>query len=261
VNNLPSLIDTHAHLDDDRFSSDLGAVLQRASESGIQRILTIGIDLSTSRSAIELASKYPLLSAVVGIQPNHVAEASPTDWDEIVALSKHSTVVAIGETGLDRYWDRAPFDLQEEYFARHLELCRSCNLPVVIHCREAEADIVRTLRREYDRHGAIRGVMHSFTGDAPTASACLEMGLHISFAGMVTFKNNPTLREVAKAIPLDRILVETDSPYLSPMPHRGRRNEPSYVRHTAKCLAEVMDMTFEQFAIQTTENAKKLFRL
>lgn len=255
------LIDTHAHLDDRRFADDLPEVLTRARKAGLTRILSIGIDLSTSRAALELARHHDLLAAVVGIQPNSLAEMAPTDWDDVQRLAREPDVVAIGETGLDRYWDRAPFPLQEEYFARHLELVRELDKPVVIHCREAEADVVRMLREEYDRRGPIDGVMHSFTGDRDTALACLEMGLHISFAGMVTFKKNEELRAIAALVPADRILIETDSPYLAPEPKRGKRNEPAFVAHTAACLAGVRGVEVTQFAEQTTDNARRLFRL
>ena len=170
-------------------------------------------------------------------------------------------VVALGETGLDRYWDYTPFALQEDYFARHLDLARKHNLPVVIHCREAEADLVHMLRADYDRHGLVRGVMHSFTGDAETARACLAMGLYISFAGMVTYKNAQALRDVAKQVPADRLLVETDSPYLAPVPERGKRNEPAFVAHTAALLASVRGLEPAVVAEHTTRNARTLFGL
>jgi TatD DNase family protein len=255
------LIDTHAHLDDQRFADDLADVLRRAEVAGVERTLTIGIDAGTSRAAVELAEHYPLIRAVVGIQPNSLGEVAPGDWEAILNLAEHPGVVGIGETGLDRYWDRAPLPLQEKYFVRHLELCRRQARPVVIHCREAEADVVRVLRADFDHFGPVRGVMHSFTGDAATARACVDMGLHISFAGMVTFKNNQALRDVASTVPLDRLLVETDSPYLAPMPHRGKRNEPAFVKHTAECLAGVLAIPFEQMAAQTTCNARELFGL
>jgi TatD DNase family protein len=169
--------------------------------------------------------------------------------------------VAIGETGLDRYWDRAPFALQERYFGLHLGLGRQAQKPVVIHCREAEADVVRMLKAEFEQHGPIRGVMHSFTADESTAQQCVAIGLHISFAGMLTFKNNESLRKVARTVPLDRLLVETDSPYLAPTPFRGKRNEPAYVMHTAACLAQVFGMTLDAIGEQTTRNARTLFGL
>ncbi|MCE9530376.1 MAG: TatD family hydrolase [Planctomycetes bacterium] len=255
------LIDTHAHLDDDRFRDDLPAVLDRATAAGVSRILTIGVDADTSAAAVRLTEQYPVLAAVVGIQPNHVAEMKPGDWERVLEMVQNPRVVAVGETGLDRYWDRAPFPLQEEFFDRHLQLARERNLPVVIHCREAEADVVRMLRAAFERHGPIAAVMHSFCGDSATAQACLAMGLHISFAGMLTFKNNDSLRQVAATIPLDRVLVETDSPYLTPMPFRGKRNEPAYVAHTAACLAGVFGISVEALAEKTTENARLLFKV
>jgi TatD DNase family protein len=170
-------------------------------------------------------------------------------------------VVGIGETGLDRHWHDTPFPQQEEYFARHLELSRRTHKPVIIHCREAEADVVRMLREDFDKNGAICGVMHSFTGTAETAAACLEMGLYLSFAGMLTYKNATALREVAAKLSLDRLLVETDSPYLSPVPLRGKRNEPANVAHTAAMLASVLGVDAETVREQTSANARRLFGL
>lgn len=253
------LIDTHAHLDDERFAADLPDVLARAAAAGVTHALTIGIDLPTSRNAVALAARFPQLRAVVGIQPNHVAEAGSGDWDEIVTLAETAAnVVAVGESGLDRYWDRAPFPLQEDYFNRHLALARRLNVPIVIHCREAEADVLRVLRAF---GGPVRGVMHSFSGDAAVALQCLELGLHISFAGMVTYKNADALREVAKVVPIDRLLVETDSPYLAPVPVRGKRNEPAFVRHTAELVANVRGESADVLCEATTRNARELFRL
>ncbi len=257
----PELIDTHAHLDDERFAADLPAVLGRAAAVGVVRIVTVATTAATSGICVALAARHFSLFATVGIQPNHVAEAAPGDWDEVVRLATAAKVVALGETGLDRHWDYAPFPQQEDYFARHLELARRLNLPVVIHCREAEADVVRMLRADHDRHGPVRGVMHSFTGAADTARACLEAGLYVSFAGMLTYKNAQALRDVAAAVPLDRLLVETDSPYLAPVPVRGQRNEPAHVTHTAACLAQVKGVTPAVLAEHTTRNARALFNL
>src|SRR5262249_13395039 len=169
VNGPPPLIDTHAHLDDDRFRDDLPAVLERAKAAGVCRVVTVATTAATSAVNVGLAARHAdILSATVGIQPNHVAEAGPGDWDEVVRLVTAPGVVALGETGLDRYWDRTPFPQQEDYFARHLDLARRHNLPVVIHCRDAEADVVRMLRQDFDQHGPVRGVMHSFTGTRET---------------------------------------------------------------------------------------------
>jgi TatD DNase family protein len=258
---IPAFIDTHAHLDDEKFRNDLPAVLDRAAAAGVQNIITIATTARDSGSCVALAGQYPAVFATVGIQPNNVAEAGPGDWEEVVRLASRPRVVAVGETGLDRYWKYAPFPQQEDYFARHLQLARQQQLPVVIHCREAEADVVRMLRGDFDRHGPVRGVMHSFTGDWPTAEACLAMGLYISFAGMVTYKNAQALREVAGRVPLDRVVVETDSPYLAPVPVRGKRNEPGFVVHTAACLAALHELEPARLAEHTTRNARTLFQL
>lgn len=254
------LIDTHSHLFDDRFRKDLSAVLERAATAGLERVVCLGIDRESSLESVRIAQTYPLVFAAVGIQPNHAAEAKAGDWEEIVRLAEtEPRVVAIGETGLDRYWDRTPFPLQEDYFARHIELARRVGKPFVIHCREAEADVVKVLRAEFAKHGPVRAVMHSFSGDLATARACLEMGLYISFAGMVTYPTAQNLRDVAKEIPLNRLLVETDCPYLAPQPVRGKRNEPGYVTHTAALLAEVKSVPSATIEECTTRNAKALF--
>jgi len=258
-----SWIDTHAHLDDEQFAADLPAVLERAVAAGVRYVVTIGTTAGSSAAAVALAARHPEVWACVGIQPNHVAGSHPGDWDRILELSQLPRVVAIGETGLDRHWDFTPFPQQEEHFARHLELAWRQTRPVVIHCREAEADAVRMLRTHFEATGPIRGVMHSFTGDPATAGACLAMGLHISFAGMVTYKSADDLRKVAAMVPLDRLLVETDSPYLTPVPLRGKvkRNEPGHVIHTGACLATVHGIPPDALACQTSGNARKLFGL
>jgi TatD DNase family protein len=236
-------------------------VLGRAREAGVSRVVAVATTAPSSAACVALAERPPALAATVGIQPNHVAEAAPGDWDEVVKLAGRPGVVGLGETGLDRYWDRAPFPMQEDYFARHLALARGLGLAVVIHCREAEADVVRMLRDDFEAHGPVRAVMHSFTGDRATAEACLAMGLYISFAGMVTYKNAQALREVARHVTPERLLVETDSPYLAPVPVRGKRNEPAYVAHTAACLAGVLGLPPEAVAAHTTRNARALFGL
>jgi TatD DNase family protein len=254
------LIDTHAHLDEQTFDVDRDEVLQRAREAGVGRILTIGITAETSRAAVRLAETYDDVFAVVGIQPNYAGQTQPGDWDAIDELASHPRAVGIGETGLDRYWDYAPLAVQQEYFDRHLELSRQVGKPFVVHCRDAEADVVAQLRRAA-ADGPLMGVMHSFCGDAESAAACLELGLHLSFAGMLTYRKNVELRAVAATVPHDRLLVETDAPYLSPLPLRGKRNEPANVVHTARCLAEQVGLPFEELARHTTENARRLFAL
>jgi TatD DNase family protein len=255
------LIDTHAHLDDAKFKDDLPEVLERARAAGVVRIIAIATTAPSSTDCVKMAETFPLLSASVGLQPNNLTEAAADAWDEVERLAGRPEVVALGETGLDRHWDFTPFGQQEEFFARHVALSRKQRKPLVIHCREAEADVVRMLRADFDRHGPVSGVMHSFTGDLATAQACLDMGLYISFAGMVTYKNAQSLREMAARIPHARILVETDSPYLAPVPVRGRRNEPAFVAHTARLLAGLLEMEPAAFAAQTTRNARSLFQL
>jgi TatD DNase family protein len=254
-----NFIDTHSHLDDEKFRQDLPQVLERAAAAGLERVVTIATTAADSERCVDLTARFPLLVASVGIQPNNVAQAEAGDWDRVVKLITAQKVVAVGETGLDRYWDYTPFAQQEDYFSRHLQLARQHQLPLVIHCREAEADVVRMLREDYDKNGPVRGVMHSFTGDADTARACLDMGLYISFAGMVTYKNAQNLRDVARQIPAERLLIETDSPYLAPVPMRGKRNEPAYVVHTAECLARERGTDAAMLAKQTTANARTLF--
>lgn len=258
---MQPLIDTHCHLDAEAFHNDFSEVIERAQSSGIAHILTIGITLETSQAAVVIANRYPkLVSAVIGIQPNYAAEAKAGDWDQIVELARHPRVVGIGETGLDKYWDFAPLDIQVDYFERHLALSEAVGKPFVIHCREAENEVLDVLTR-YAQGRQLSGLMHSFCGSADVAQKCIELGLHISFAGMVTFRKNDSLRATARTIPRDRILVETDAPYLAPHPNRGKRNEPAWVRFTADCLAAEFNMPPDEFAQVTVENARRLFRL
>lgn len=255
------LYDTHAHLDQPRFADDLPAVLERARQAGVEDINVIGVDAASSRAIVELCGAHEMLHPVVGIQPNDVAEAAPGDWDEIVRLAAQPGVVALGETGLDRYWDATPLKQQQDYFDRHLRLSQATGLPFVIHMRECEADVLAMLREARER-GELHGVMHSFTGTIDGTAEAIELGLYVSFAGMVTFKKSDELRAVAASVPLDRLLVETDAPYLSPEPVRKiKRNEPGHVAHTARRLAEWRGESIDDFARQTTANAKRLFRL
>lgn len=255
-----TLIDTHAHLDELAFDPDVAETLERARSAGVGAVLTIGINAETSRRAVALAERFAEVYAVVGIQPNYVAQMQSDDWDEIVDLSRHPRVVGIGETGLDRYWDHAPIELQQEWLDQHLKLSRDVDKPFVVHCREAEADVVAQLQRAA-QGGPLSGVMHSFCGSAETLAACLNLGLHISFAGMVTYKKNDDLRAVAAQVPSERLLIETDAPYLAPVPHRGKRNEPAFVIETARCLAEQRGVSLEALAEHTTANARRLFQL
>lgn len=253
------LFDTHTHLDQEEFDAIRDDVIQQAREAGVSRLVVVGCTAESSRQAICLAGKYEGVYAAVGIQPNYLAEAQADAWSAIERLVGESKVVAIGETGLDRYWDHTPFALQQEYFDRHLRLAERHDLPFVVHMRDCEEDILQMLR-EARRRGPLKGIMHSYTGDEVMAAECIELGLHISFAGMVTFKKSTALRECAATIPTDRLLIETDSPYLSPEPVRGKRpNQPAYLKHTAACIAEVRGVSLAELAAQTTQNACQLF--
>ncbi len=253
------LFDTHAHLADPQLESQLENVISRAQNAGLEGIVAIGTNPQDSDRCLKIAQQYEMVYAAVGYQPNGCHHATRPGWEVICELAKDHNVVAIGETGLDRYWDDCPFDIQQLWFDKHIELSRGLEKPLVIHMRECELDIIHSLR-QFD--APIRGIMHSYTGSAESAKICIELGLHISFAGMVTFKKSNDLRIVASTIPLDRVLIETDSPYLSPHPLRNQRpNEPALVRHTLDCLAEVFKISPDALAEQTTENAKELFGL
>lgn len=251
--------DTHAHLDDDQLAGHLPEVLERATQAGVRHVLAVGTTAESSRRCVELAHQWEPVWAAVGIQPNYCAEATDEDWACIEGLATDPRVAAIGETGLDRHWDFAPFDRQQDFFHRHLQLARQAELPVVVHMRDCEGDIIDALRRAA-LGGAVPGVMHSFTGTQETADECLKLGMYISFAGMVTFKRSDALRRIARSVPRDRLLIETDSPYLSPHPMRKQRpNEPALVVHTGRCLAEVHEIDVAEFAGLTTDNARRLF--
>jgi TatD DNase family protein len=253
------MFDTHAHLDQDCFESDRPAVIVRARAAGVAEILLVGCTGATSRRGVEIATGDDQLYASAGIQPNYVTEIETSDWDSVVELANHPKVVALGETGLDRYWDESTLGVQQDYFDRHLRLSQHTGLPFIVHMRNCEQDILDMLREARTR-GPLRGVMHSFTGSAQMAGECVELGLYISFAGMVTYKKSQDLRDVAATVPLDRLLVETDSPYLSPEPVRKiRRNEPAHVVHTVACLANVRGLSAKVLAQTTTRNARQLF--
>lgn len=252
--------DTHCHLDQEEFDEDRAEMIARAQEDGVTRMLTVAVTADSSDATVALAEAHENLYAAVGIHPNYCSQVADDEWDRVCALTKHPKVVALGETGLDFYRDYAPSDVQEDYFDRHIRLSQKLGLPFIVHTRSSE-ELVMKMLREGAARGPLKGIMHSFTGDETMAAECLELGMHISFAGMVTFKKSDDLRAVAKTIPDDRLLIETDSPYLSPHPLRGSRNEPARVVHTAHCLAEVRGQTIEEVAELTTQNALQLFGL
>lgn len=256
---MPPLIDTHCHLYDSRLLEQLPAVLDRAQQHGVQKLIAVATDANTSQQCVQLAETYPQVFASIGVHPTYCHQENPGDWESILPWLTHAKVVALGETGLDNYWKECPLEVQERSFDRHWRLSQSTGLPVIIHMREATQAVVDSVRRAADQ-GPIYGVLHSFAESWDVAETLLNLGLYLSFAGMVTYKKSEALREVAKQVPLDRILVETDSPYLSPEPHRSRRpNEPGWVLHTAQCIADARDISLSDLAAATTRNAHRLF--
>lgn len=250
------LIDTHAHLHVPQFDDDRAHMLQRAAEAGVVRMIEIGYDLESSRAAVALAAQHPQIYAAVGIQPHYANEADAAWLAAIRDLAAHPKVVALGEIGLDYHHDRAPHNAQERLFREQLALARELELPVVIHSREAQDETVRILR---DAARGQPGIMHSFSGDWAYAEACLDVGFMLSFSGPVTFPKATSLHEVARRAPLDRILIETDSPYLSPHPFRGKRNEPARVRLVAERVAALHGIPLEVFAAAVWQNAAAIF--
>ncbi len=251
------LFDTHCHLMDEQFDGDLVEVVQRANDAGVNRIVIPGIDVETSRKAIAIAERFDGIYAAVGVHPEAAKDVPNVAFDEIRKLAKHPKVVAVGEIGLDYYWDAAPRDEQQRVMALQIEIAKECGLPVIIHNREATQDVVELLRST--NASDVGGVMHCFMGTYEIACKCIDMGFFISIGGPVTFKNAKSVHAVAPMIPNDSLLIETDSPYLAPHPYRGKRNEPSYVSLVAARMAELKETSVEQIAELTTRNANKLF--
>jgi TatD DNase family protein len=252
------LIDTHTHLDDARYDADRDAMIQRARQAGVTAFVTIGCDLTTSRSAVTLADRHPDIYASIGVHPHEVKHIGDDWYDELRRLAQHAKVVAYGEIGLDYHYNHSPPKDQRERFREQVQLARDLRLPVVIHTREAQEDTISILKEE--KASEVGGVFHCFSGDAWLAKDALDLGFYLSFSGILTFNNATMLREIAKQTPLDRVLIETDCPYLTPVPHRGKRNEPAFVSHVARQLAEIHpDLSLEQIEETTTENAKRLF--
>lgn len=269
------IFDTHAHLDLEPFHADFDVLMKRL-EAGrfpdaftpgafddkhlkIEGILVPGIDAASSVAAVKLAEKHPLLHAAVAVHPNYSAKAAADDWNTIQELARSEHVVAIGETGLDKYWDYSPLELQIEFLKRHFELSRETGKPILIHCRDAWTEMLAILRET----SGVRGVIHAFSGDPEFAEESVKLGYYVSFAGSVTYRNAKfePLWEAARRVPADRLLIETDAPYMTPHPYRGKleRNDPSMTALVAMRLAELRGETLEFIANTTTENAKRLF--
>ncbi len=253
------LFDTHAHLNAEQFDTDLEEVIARAKAEKVERIVVVGFDKPTITRAMELIEEYDFIYAAIGWHPVDAIDMTEEDLSWIKELSSHEKVVAIGEMGLDYHWDKSPKDVQKEVFRKQIALAKAVNLPIIIHNRDATEDVVTILKEEGAEE--VGGIMHCFTGSAEVARQCMDMNFYISFGGPVTFKNAKKPKEVAKEIPNDRLLIETDCPFLTPHPFRGKRNEPSYVKYVAEQLAELKGLTYEEIASITTENAKRLFRM
>ncbi|PLX99321.1 MAG: radical SAM protein [Desulfuromonas sp.] len=253
-----TLVDSHAHLDGSKFTDDLDQVIQRASENDVEYILTIGCDLESSRKSIDLALRYPNIYASVGIHPHDAANADDKAIEELRQMATSiGKVVAIGETGLDFFRDNAPRPAQREAFRKQVRLARDLKLPLIIHDRDAHDETVAILKDE--KASDVGGVLHCFSGNLKMARACIDLGFYISFPGTLTYPKNDELRAIARALPIDVALVETDCPYLAPQKWRGKRNEPAYVRTTAELLAEIKGLTFEDVARVTSLNTHRLF--
>jgi|694.fasta_scaffold01906_27 TatD DNase family protein len=253
------LVDTHAHLCDEQFSESLDAVLERATRVGIESILNIGTTRSSSEQCVQLSERILNLRAAVGIHPNYCHQATTEDWTKIEELADSPRVAAIGETGLDRYWHDCPWETQLDFFERHIQLAHQQALPIVVHSRDCDREMIDFLTATLPRY-QVSGVMHSFVSTWEVCRAFLDLGMYISFAGQLTYKKLSALREVASKVPLDRLLVETDSPYLSPEPHRSARpNEPARVIHTLEMLAQTKLLTAAKMGEITTANAYRLF--
>lgn len=251
------LFDTHTHMDAPEFEEDRDEAIARAVEAGVGHFVNIGFNRETIPTTLALAEKYPFVYAAIGWHPVDAIDMQPGDLEWIESLCAHEKVVAIGEIGLDYHWDKSPKDVQHRVLREQIALAKRVKLPIVIHNREAHEDTIRILKEE--NASEIGGIMHAFSGSWETAKICLDMGFHLSFGGPVTFKNAKQPKEVLEKTPMDRLLIETDAPYLTPHPYRGKRNETAYVRLVAETAAQLKGVSLEEIAEKTTKNAKLLF--
>ncbi|MCJ0931631.1 TatD family hydrolase [Virgibacillus halodenitrificans] len=253
------LFDTHVHLNARQFEEDRTDTIQRAFDAGVQHMVVVGFDRETIPLAIEIAEDYDTIYAAVGWHPVDAIDMTDEDLQWIEELSSHPKVVAIGEMGLDYHWDKSPANIQKDVFRKQIQLAKKVNMPIIIHNREATGDIVKILQEENAKE--VGGIMHCYNDSVDYVQACLDMNFYISLGGPVTFKNAPLPKEVAAQVPLDRLLIETDAPFLAPHPNRGKRNEPAYVKLVAEKIAEIRGISFEEVGKITTENARNLFKI
>ncbi|WP_332681317.1 TatD family hydrolase [Bosea sp. (in: a-proteobacteria)] len=252
------LIDTHCHLDFPDFAEDIEAYVARAEAAGVGRMVTISTRVSRFATYAALAERFPSVWCTVGTHPHGAHEELDVTADRLVELSRHPRCVAIGEAGLDYHYDKSPREAQAQGLRTHIDAARQTQLPLVIHSREADEDMAAILREEMGK-GAFHAILHCFTAGGMLARTGVELGLYVSFSGILTFKTSEALRAIAREIPLERLLVETDAPYLAPSPYRGKRNEPAYVVETAKVLADVKGLSFDEIARITSENARRCY--
>src|SRR6185369_8565264 len=254
-------IDSHAHIEGKEFDADREAVIHRALDAGVETIVCVGngeVAADSHAAAFRIAEQYPFIFTTVGVHPHEARLLDGKLYAQLMELSQHPKVIAWGEIGLDYHYDNSPRDVQCDAFRKQLQMARERRLPAVIHTREAEEDTLRILREEWADAG-LPGIIHCFTGTRPFAEATVEMGFLISFSGVVTFKKAEDLRATARSLPLDKILIETDAPFLAPIPYRGRRNEPAYVVETARCIGELRIVPPEEIGRATSENFNRLF--
>ncbi|WP_096272312.1 TatD family hydrolase [Paucisalibacillus globulus] len=253
------LFDTHVHLNAEQFKQDREEVIKRAFDTGVKYMTVVGFDRETIPLAIEIAEQHDTIYAAVGWHPVDAIDMTDEDLEWIEELSSHPKVVAIGEMGLDYHWDKSPKDIQKEVFRKQIRLAKKVNMPIIIHNREATEDIIEILQEEDAKE--VGGIMHCYNDSAKYVQTCLDMNFYISLGGPVTFKNAHLPKEVAVEVPLERLLVETDAPFLAPHPNRGKRNEPAYVKLVAEKIAELREISLEELSEKTTENALKLFNI
>lgn len=257
---MTMLIDTHVHLNADQYDEDLEAVIDRARDAGVDRMFVVGFDTKTIERAMKLIEDYDFIYAIIGWHPVDAIDCTDERLDWIESLSQHPKVIGIGEMGLDYHWDKSPKEIQKEVFRKQIALAKRVKLPIVIHNRDATQDCIDILLEEHAEE--VGGIMHSFSGSPEIADVVTQkLNFHISLGGPVTFKNAKQPKEVAKHVPLDRLLVETDAPFLTPHPYRGKRNEPAHVTLVAQQIAELRGISYEEVAQQTTQNAERLFNL
>ncbi len=253
------LFDSHSHVDDKRFNEDRDKVIERAKARGLKYIVNPGCDLATSKAALDLAKRYDMVYAAIGMHPHEAKHCDQLTLDVFSEMAKEKKVVAIGEIGLDFHYDHSPRDVQRMVFVEQIRLAQTLNLPIIIHSREADGEVFDTLRLE--EAFATGVLMHCYSGSAELARQYVKLGAYISIAGPVTFKNARKLVEVVEIVPLDRLMIETDAPYLAPMPFRGKRNEPSYVHYTCQKVADIKGISYEAVAEATCQNAKRFFAI